>query len=38
MQVVNTWEREEEQIRKKLERTSINIVKNKVAQQIRAQE
>lgn len=30
--VENTWEREEEQIRKKLERSSINIMKNKIAQ------
>ena len=29
--VENTWEREEEQIRKKLERSSINIMKNKIA-------
>lgn len=35
--VENTWEREEEQIRKKLERSSINIMKNKIAQQVRAQ-
>jgi hypothetical protein len=34
--VENTWEREEEQIRKKLERSSINIMKNKIAQQVRA--
>lgn len=34
--VENTWEREEEQIRKKLERSSINIMKNKIAQQNRA--
>jgi hypothetical protein len=29
--VENTWEREEEQIKKKLERSSINIMKNKIA-------
>lgn len=29
--IENTWEREEEQIRKKLERSSINIMKNKIA-------
>ena len=34
--VENAWEREEEQIRKKLERSSINIMKNKIAQQNRA--
>ena len=30
------WEREEETIRKKLERSSINMMKNKIAQQNRA--
>lgn len=32
----NLWEREEEQIRKKLEKNSINMMKNKIAQQNRA--
>ena len=27
----NPWEREEEQIRKKLEKNSINMMKNKIA-------
>ena len=28
----NQWEREEEQIRKKLEKNSINLMKSKIAQ------
>lgn len=34
----NQWEREEEQIRKKLEKNSINQMKNKIAQQARAEQ
>ena len=34
--IENLWEREEEQIRKKLEKNSINMMKNKIAQQNRA--
>jgi len=34
--IENQWEREEEQIRKKLEKNSINMMKNKIAQQNRA--
>jgi hypothetical protein len=34
----NQWEREEEQIRKKLEKNSINLMKSKIAQQARAEQ
>lgn len=34
----NQWEREEEQIRKKLEKNSINLMKSKIAQQVRAEQ
>ena len=33
---LNAWEKEEETIRKKMERSSINMMKSKVAQQNRA--
>ena len=32
------WEREEEQIRRKLEKNSINLMKSKIAQQARAEQ
>lgn len=35
-QLQNQWEREEEQIRKKLERNSISLMKSKIASQNRA--
>ena len=34
----NQWEREEEQIRKKLEKNSINAMKSKIAQQVKAEQ
>lgn len=34
----NQWEREEEQIRKKLEKNSINLMKSKIAQQAKAEQ
>jgi len=34
----NQWEREEEQIRKKLEKNSINAMKSKIQQQAKAEQ